>query len=369
MYYNTSSCRKRATALYIFFLLISSILTIQLNDEQGSTVTAMGISYTPAPPVGPNQGFVFIEYDYTIYTTNTGASWLFDWGDGSTSGWLQVEEGKRSLTATHVWQSTGTYQVKVQFKSASFPNGVWSPLLEVTVTFYTNEDIPLVPSVTTVLSSGSVGVAYQCTTVATDNQGDFVQYRFDWGDDNYSNWTALVRSEQPVTMTHTWSHQGTYQVSAQVRDQYGLTSLWSTPFSVNIDQDTDGDGFSNPVERQLGSNPYDPDDVLPIEIEDQSYFIIQTADQPFIYDITAEKADLSVQWYNQKYLIDSDNDGHFDYAYTPSLGTLEAYQEPALTIPTFLVPVVIFITAILLCFFLLIKTGYIYLYQEYVVEE
>ncbi len=75
------------------------------------------------------------------------------------------------------------------------------------------------------------------STMATDPDGDQIQYRFDWnasGSHDYSAWSALVPSGTAVSMSHSWSVAGTYVVEAQAMDSGGLTSGWSTGLSVLV---------------------------------------------------------------------------------------------------------------------------------------
>jgi hypothetical protein len=68
----------------------------------------------PTTPSGVTSGTVGVSY---VYSTSGSSSelghpiqYLFDWGDGSNSGWLPV--GK--VTASKSWSSVGTYLIKVQ---------------------------------------------------------------------------------------------------------------------------------------------------------------------------------------------------------------------------------------------------------------
>jgi plastocyanin len=83
----------------------------------------------------------------------------------------------------------------------------------------------------------NVGQPGNYSTMATDPDGDQVQYRFDWnatGAHDISAWSALVPSGQTVSMSHAWTAAGTYVVEAQARDSAGLTSSWSTGLTVIV---------------------------------------------------------------------------------------------------------------------------------------
>ena len=67
----------------------------------------------PAAPLGPASGGVGTKYTYSTggATSSSGnpVVYLFDWGDGTTSGWLTAGR----TTAQHAWKSAGAYTVTV----------------------------------------------------------------------------------------------------------------------------------------------------------------------------------------------------------------------------------------------------------------
>lgn len=84
--------------------------------------------------------------------------------------------------------------------------------------------------------SGKPGVTYEFTIVTTDPEGDDVSYNIDWGDGN-TEWTGFYASGEEVTITHTWSSQGTYLIKAKAKDIYDCESEWSDPLTVTIPRD------------------------------------------------------------------------------------------------------------------------------------
>lgn len=81
--------------------------------------------------------------------------------------------------------------------------------------------------------SGKPGTSYEFTIVTTDPEEDNVCYNIDWGDGN-TEWTGFYASGEEVTITHTWSGQGTYIIKAQAKDVYGAESEWSEEFEVTM---------------------------------------------------------------------------------------------------------------------------------------
>ncbi len=87
------------------------------------------------------------------------------------------------------------------------------------------------PSTPTGSSTGIVNESLTYITVgATSSLGHSVQYRFNWGDGNYSEWSSSTSA------THLWSSPGNYMVQSQGRSSANpdITSGWSGSKSVTI---------------------------------------------------------------------------------------------------------------------------------------
>jgi len=82
-------------------------------------------------------------------------------------------------------------------------------------------------------STGEVGQTLTYSTSANSNIAGSSEYRFDWGDGSYSNWSSSPSA------SHSWSSPGTYSVRAQARlVTVTLTSEWSLSKTVNIAPET-----------------------------------------------------------------------------------------------------------------------------------
>jgi len=84
---------------------------------------------TPTAPIGPVSGTVAVNYTFTTSTTdpdNDGLLYLFDWGDGTNSGWVGPFASGAPGNATHFWTYGGNFTVKVMAKDTiGLPTG-WS---------------------------------------------------------------------------------------------------------------------------------------------------------------------------------------------------------------------------------------------------
>jgi parallel beta-helix repeat protein len=93
---------------------------------------------TPTTPFGPSNGTIAIPYSFTTGSSSSSirdsVQYLFDWGDGTNSGWLPVG----IISAPKYWISSGQYIVRSQARCASHKAvlSAWSPEI------YVNMDVP-----------------------------------------------------------------------------------------------------------------------------------------------------------------------------------------------------------------------------------
>ena len=90
----------------------------------------------PSTPAGTTHGSINTEYPYTSSATDPDGDrvyLLFDWGDGSTSGWVGPFTSGATGTASHTWQTKGDYQIKVKAKDVHGVEGPWSDPLPITM--------------------------------------------------------------------------------------------------------------------------------------------------------------------------------------------------------------------------------------------
>jgi hypothetical protein len=88
----------------------------------------------PATPSGTTNGDVGTSYTYSSSTTDPDGDqvyYMFDWNDGTTSGWLGPYNSGASVVGTKTWNTKGTYQVKVVAKDTHGVLSEWSDPLPV----------------------------------------------------------------------------------------------------------------------------------------------------------------------------------------------------------------------------------------------
>jgi len=314
----TNLKKKPSFSLFIFItLLLVLFLQIFVSYEN---VKAASTYYTPDLPSGKTSGYTNIDYEYVVYTKDVGSFWMFDWGDGTHSSWVKVRESDTLISQSHNWSSPGIYDVKVKQKNMYNVESYWSPSLNV-----------------------------------------FMESDFD--DDGYTD-------EMEFSYNANFSNPSSYPLDT---DKDGMPDDDSPDGKYTGDTDDDNDGLSDIIELKLGSNPKEKSDVKIVGINAADYYIL---------DIT--KDDVKDVFYNPiknintkiqinkdgLYLIDSDGNNLWEYIYNPVYGTISSYEEErVIELPMPLIIVVGVILAVALILVILFKTGVLYIYQEYVVDE
>ena len=130
---------------------------------------------TPSTPSGPTSGSPGTVYSYSSSgaSSNLGhtVQYLFDWGDGNTSGWLPVG----TTSASHSWSSTETYSVRAQARCATHTSITSSLSGALSVVITTNEVIST-PSTPSGPTNGSPGTSYSYSSSgASSNLGHTVE--------------------------------------------------------------------------------------------------------------------------------------------------------------------------------------------------
>jgi len=83
-------------------------------------------------------------------------------------------------------------------------------------------------------SSGKVGEEVVFEVVTEDSDSAHVFYRFDWGNNQYTDWIGPYASGEQVTSTHTWDEEGSYQIRVMAKDDHGSQSQWSDPLDISL---------------------------------------------------------------------------------------------------------------------------------------
>lgn len=98
----------------------------------------------PDAPSGSTSGRRWREYIYTASTTDPdgdAVSYMFDWGDGTTSGWLGPYPSGKAINATHTWDDRGSYEIKVKARDAHGVESAWSDPLPISIPLLFHSDL------------------------------------------------------------------------------------------------------------------------------------------------------------------------------------------------------------------------------------
>ncbi len=90
----------------------------------------------PAAPSGPATGLVDSTYTFTASATDPDGdevSIRFDWGDGGMSAWSSSTASGTGVSATHVFTSAGTWQVRAMARDDDGEESEWSAGHEIDV--------------------------------------------------------------------------------------------------------------------------------------------------------------------------------------------------------------------------------------------
>lgn len=96
----------------------------------------------PSTPTGSKRGNLKTEYTYSSSTTDPQGDtiyYLYDWDDGSDSGWLGPYNSGVTCDATHQWSKKGNYNIRVQAKDANGAESHWSGSLPIKMPYSFNK--------------------------------------------------------------------------------------------------------------------------------------------------------------------------------------------------------------------------------------
>ncbi len=198
-------------------------------------VTTSDAPTTPSTPNGPTHGTINREYSFSSVSTdpnNDQIYYLFNWDDGTTSGWLGPYTSGVTIFGSHAWSSIGQFNVTVKAKDTNGATSGWSAPQTITIVLNDAPDIPTIKGPAT----GAPGKPYLFRMQTTDANGDNVYYFIDWGDNTTTEWIGPYNSGAEATTTHTWSQQGTYNIKVKAKDIVGDESDWGT---MNIEMPTE----------------------------------------------------------------------------------------------------------------------------------
>jgi len=148
--------------------------------------------------------------------------------------------------------------------------------------------------------TGKQNIEYNYTASATDlDVDDMLRFIFEWGDGTTTT-SEVVNSGITVTVTHNWSKYGIYEVKVTAEDNF--SAQISTKFIVLIGVIVIDDVIKGLIIDEDGNDPFD------------------------IFNNSETKKVTAVELDNGSYLINSDDDSKWDYAYDDERGLITYYE-------------------------------------------
>jgi uncharacterized repeat protein (TIGR01451 family)/fimbrial isopeptide formation D2 family protein len=110
-------------------------------DTDTSTVSIGPDPVAPEKPTlsGPASGKAGEEYSYSVTTTDDNGDqilYLFDWGDGTNSGWIGPYNSGNTIESSHTWEDQGDYEIKVRAKDTTGLLSEWSDNLPISMPLF-----------------------------------------------------------------------------------------------------------------------------------------------------------------------------------------------------------------------------------------
>ena len=205
----------------------STAYPVTIALAPGETVSAPNVPNLPA--TGETNQTLTITVSGGTSSMGHTLQYRLDYGDGTVTNWFAA-----AATFQHAWATADTWQVTAQARCLNHPDleSAWSAAAEVVVSDPV-ETIVSPPGSIWGVTAGAVDEPYDydCAHSSQTSLGDPIEWRFDWGDGTYSDWsTAATHST-----AHSWSAVGTYTVVYHVRcTVHTDLAAASAPLTVTI---------------------------------------------------------------------------------------------------------------------------------------
>jgi len=226
-----------------FIYTISSENEEEQNNSDTATVNII-IKNTadppnePEQPQGPPTGIEKIEYEVsfsTIDPDHDDVYYKINWGDNTISEWGGPYTSGEICQASHIYYSTGVYEIKVKSKDEYGLETDWSDSLSVEI--LNDNNPPRIPEIPQGLKDVKVNVSYKYKSSSTDIERDQIKYGWDFDGDNVvDKWTDFYDSGDTASVTYLWNSVGTYNVKVKAEDSNGKQSEFSDELIVIVSQ-------------------------------------------------------------------------------------------------------------------------------------
>ena len=117
---------------YSWYVIVNDTQLENNSQIWHFTTMDMPLNHPPNTPSisGPSSGYAGVPYKFSTSAIDPDGDdiyYLFDWGDGSNSGWLGPYDSGKKVSEYHTWNNVGKYYVKVKAKDENKESG-WSDI-------------------------------------------------------------------------------------------------------------------------------------------------------------------------------------------------------------------------------------------------
>lgn len=373
-----------------------------VNDTTSKNITVSRAGSPSSSNVAPNadadgpySGYV----NGTITFNGSGSydsdgsieNYNWDFGDGSIG---------YGVSPSHTYSSYGTFNVTLTVTDDGGSTGS----TETTVTIaLSGVDSPVADAGGPYSGLTNQAVAFDGSD-SSDSDGSIVNYTWDFGDGN---------TGKGVTLTHIYYSAGVYMVTLTVTDNDGFTDPDTTTVAILLDSDGDGwsdimeksygtnttysndypldtdgdgtpdkdspdgnytgdsdddnDGLEDEIEEMLGSDSEDSTDVASINIEGGYIVDIDGNGQHDKFYNSTSGINTTIEVRDDgKYLLDTDGDGNWNFIYDPASGAITPYEPDKQEGDEFpwLLIIIVVIIVIIVVIFIFFKIGFFYVEKE-----
>ncbi len=188
----------------------------------------------PTSPSGPASGLVQQSLEYHSSTDDPRddlVSLVFVWDDG-TQTQTDFSPDETVHSANHAYQQPGRYDIRTYAIDEYGATSNWSDPTSVLIE--RENAPPSAPSTPAGKDIAFTGEHVEYVVFATDPNGDPVSITMDWGDETAPTRSPSVPSGSNVTIGHTFSRAGIFDIRAFATDSKGLIGTFSNAKSVQV---------------------------------------------------------------------------------------------------------------------------------------
>ncbi|VVB59527.1 Concanavalin A-like lectin/glucanases superfamily protein [uncultured archaeon] len=123
---------------------VVTVTSDQFQIKNTETPSDNLVPETPGVPSGQAHGKFWVDYTYATSTVDPEGDqvyYLWDWGDGTQNEWLGPYNSGTTISTTHWWAATGSYNIKVKAKDINGHESSWSNPLPIAMRYTFNNPI------------------------------------------------------------------------------------------------------------------------------------------------------------------------------------------------------------------------------------